>query len=76
MLGMADDDDRLMSSLEYARLLGHGKSWLFRMQKRGELPIKPMKIGRELRWSLREHREAVRRLSLAHSGATIRQEDT
>lgn len=65
------DDDRLLSSAEYARLLGHTKSWLFQMQRRGELPIQPLKIGREMRWSLREHREAVHRLSLAHQGATI-----
>ena len=67
------DDDKLLSSAEYARLLGHTKSWLFQMHRRGQLPIQPLKIGRELRWSLREHREAVR--SLSHVGATIQHEE-
>ena len=55
-----ESDDQLLTSAEYARLIGVSVSHLYKMAKAGTLFVKPVRIGpRSIRWSLKDHREAV-----------------
>lgn len=62
MLAYMESDDQLLTSAEYAHLLGVSTGRLYKMAKAGTLFIKPVRIGpRTLRWSIKDHRAAVAR---------------
>lgn len=56
----AEKDPDLFSSKEYAAFLGISVERLYKMNEAGELPIKPIRLGKRLmRWSKTAHTAAV-----------------
>jgi len=75
---MADQPERLLTSREYAQVLGISTERLYKLNEAGELPIKPLRVGKRLlRWSLSEHNRAVREAArtVSHPFATMSPEE-
>lgn len=72
-------DPDLMSSKEYAEFLGVHVERLYLMNAAGELPIKPVRIGKRLlRWSKSAHAAAIAeasRRSVSQVGANIQHKE-
>lgn len=66
------NDERLLTSGEYAQILGISVERLYKMNREGSLPIRPIELGTKLlRWSRVEHNKAVARLSLLQPSGTL-----